>query len=365
MQSRGACVAVLAAVFSVPHAAGQDRLSVPSEHLRGPVHTIQTELAEIYVVDGKELEKRRRPHQKVVYDRTGNEIERINFNPDGSVENRTVQIIDARGRIAGWEEYQPQPDSKDQRLTSRSEWVYDEKGRRVEARVYNDGILSHQTTATYDAVGHLVKETMVTDRGSWVETKEHTYDSDGLLMRTVVNTSGRIEVIEQTHDKSGTLTSDKYSGPDGRNDNNTKYTFDAQAREIERKAEDSLTKFKLVTSYDERGRVSKRITYFEYKQPNFIISHAPEPGTVEFRYNKSDQVVEESRYSPDGALMSKTINEYDSAGRLSSQTYGARRVSYEYDKWGNLVKKLSTGTNAFRKPVVFVEYHLITYYDTK
>jgi YD repeat-containing protein len=367
MQFRFVCSLLLITFLSLAPASAQNKWDLNTEHLLGPVHTIQTELAEIRLVDGKQVETGRRPHQKVVYDRVGNEIERINFNQDGSIENRTVQIIDAQGRIAGWEGYEPQTGGTDLRLTGSSEWIYDEKGRRIETRGYTNGVLTYQTTATFNTAGLLVKETRITDGGAWTETKKYEYDSNGHLSRTVVDTNGTIQTIEETHDKSGNLTS--YSSPDSQGDSKAKYVYDAQGREIERNAENSISKFKRITSYDQRGRVSKRVTYLEYKQPNISVSHAPEPGTVEFRYNNNDQVIEESAYSPEGALVRKQVSEYDTAGRLRSQTFtrgdDISKATYEYDKLGNRVSRVTTSSREPGNLVGFVEYRVISYYDQK
>ena len=362
---------VVTTILTSPCANAQTKWYLNTEHLIGPVHTVQIELAEMMVVDGKEIESGRRPHQKVVYDRSGNEIERINFKGDGSIESRSVNIIDANGRIAGWQEYGPRPDGKGQELGSRSEWVYDERGNRIEASVLRQGVVFHRTSASFDSAGHIVEEVMVTDGGAWKQTKKLTYDSGGRLTKTLVETNGTLELIEQAYDSSGNLAKYKYSGPGGRNDSEARYAYDAHGSEIERNGEDSISKFKMISSYDSGGRVSKRVTYFEYKQPNISMSHAPEPGTVEFRYSEDGQLVEESVYSPEGALQRKTTSDYEKSGRLRSEVYRngddvvVAKVSYQYDRWGNRVKRVTVSSDQTGKPVVDVEHRVITYYDGK
>src|SRR5262249_52431215 len=269
-------------------------------------------LAQIEVKDGKEVEVWRRPHQKVVYDQRGNEIERINFNRSGSIENRAVHAIDANGRVSGWKEYEVDAGGSGERLTAWSEWLYDKTGNRVETRVYNDKGLTLQIMASYNAAGLVIEETMIEDGGAWKQTKKYGYDSNGYRTSTLVNnTNGRTELIEEAHDKTGNLISYKYSGPDDQNDSIVKYVFDAKGREIERSGEDSIAKSKVVTSYDSKGRVSRKVTQFDYKRPNIQSDHAPEPGAVEFRYDENDKLVEERAYSPEGTLLRRTVSEYD------------------------------------------------------
>jgi YD repeat-containing protein len=366
-----ACVALVVTALTLSSAAARAQSVVSEDKWVGPVHTVLVEFAELATVNGKEVEINRRSHQKIVYDRRGNEIERINFKPDGSIENRAVQLIDADGHIRGWEEYETEADGKKERLTGRSEWIYDEKGNRVEVRVYNNAELTQRTTASYDLAGHVLEEMMATDNGTWKVTKKHDYDVGGRLTRTLVDTNGRIELIDQGYDDSDNLMSYKSSSSDGQNGSTTRYAYDASGREIERIGEDALTKSQLITSYDSQGRVSRRVTRFEYKRPNMFMSHAPEPGTVEFRYQADNQVVEERVYSPEGTLKRRTINSYDQNGKMQSQVYYngadtvAGKVSYEYDKWGNRVKTVTVSSDQNRKPVIHISRHRITYYTER
>lgn len=140
MKALSAGVLLVNIILTIPSAPAQTKWFLNTEHLNGPVHTVQIELSELYMVENKEVESARRPHQRVVYDRNGNEIERINFNRDGSIENRNVQIIDANGRIAGWEDYEPEAGGKRQHLTNRSEWIYDKEVIEAKRECIHRGI---------------------------------------------------------------------------------------------------------------------------------------------------------------------------------------------------------------------------------
>jgi hypothetical protein len=331
---------VTALLIAVP-ATAQQISDVCRDKQTGPVHTAQVEYAQIEVKDGKEVEMWRRPHQKVVYDQRGNEIERINFGHRASIESRTVHVIDAKGRVSGMKEYEADAGGSGERVTYWSKLLYDKKGRLVETRGYNGNGLTLRTMASYNAAGLLIKETRIADGGAWEETKKYGYDSNGRRTSTLFSKNGKTErLIEEAHDKSGNLISYKYSSPDGQNDQVAKYVFDAKGREIERSGENSISKSKVVTSYDSKGRVSCRVTQFAYKRPNISMSHAPKLGGVEFRYDENDKLVEEREYSPAGTLVSRTVNEYDGGGRIRLQiryTAGAvtNKAIFKRDMWGN------------------------------
>jgi YD repeat-containing protein len=364
-------IAFVTALLIAVSATAQKKSDVSRDQLIGPVHTAQIELAEVAVKDGKEVEIWRRPHQKVVYDQRGNEIERINFNQSGSIENRTVHVVDANARLSGWKEYEIDAGGSGERVTSWSEWLYDKAGNRIEARVYRGKDLSLQTLASYNPAGLITEETMIADGGAWKQTTKYGYDSNGRLASRLIDANGKTTLIEEAHDDAGNLISHKYTGPEGQNDGEVKYVYDAKGREIERNSEDSHARSKVVTAYDSKGRVSRRVTQFGYKRPNIKRSHDPEPGAVEFRYDENDKLVEERAYSVEGTLQRRIVIEYDGDGRMRSQIgYNADgavtgKAIFERDKWGNCVKMLGISPGPNGMTVTSVQYHLITYYAEK
>jgi hypothetical protein len=209
---------------------------------------------------------------------------------------------------------------------------------------------------------------MITHNGGGKELKTNTYDANGYLSKTVYNTNGFIEVIEQSHDSTGHLLTYKQSGPNPDSWQKAQYVYDASGREIESSGEDAITQWKVTTSYDAKGRVSQRASTFAYKNPGITLSEAPEPGMVTFRYNDNNQVIEEAAFSPFGSLIRKTINEYENDGkkrivRSFSKGVETSKVFIEYDKWGNWIKRWTEDTDAFHKPYLSVSYRVITYYD--
>ena len=368
MKLKPTVLCIVAIILFSNSGYAQGRQFIPEDKLRGPVHIVQTENAEVIMIFGKAVEIGRTPHQKVIYDRQGNELERINFRKDGSVENRSVRSYDSEGHFKGDTGFKTE-NGIEISTNYRSELVYDERGNRVEALVYNKEELVQRTTSRYDSTNHLLEETMVTDGGAYKQTKKLTYNVQGHLLKTLFDTNGRIELLEQTYDDAGHMLTYKYSNSDGHNDQSSKYVYDALGKEIERTAEDSMTRFKVVTTYDSKGRISQQTTDFEYKRPGVWRSHSPEPGIVEFHYNDKDQVTEVIFYSVGGVFRKKTVNEYDDQGRLQAQAYSTiqgkdgSRSSYQYDEWGNLIKTIAESQGQLDRKIINVNYRIITYYD--
>ncbi len=72
------------------------------DSLVGSVRSMQVEFAEANAVDGKLVEIKRWPHQRVTYNERGHEVERVNFNQDGAEQDRSVIRFDSEGRIIGY-----------------------------------------------------------------------------------------------------------------------------------------------------------------------------------------------------------------------------------------------------------------------
>ena len=110
------------------------------DDLVGSVRGVQVEFA-ANAVDGKLVEIKRWPHQRVIYNERGQEVERVNFNQDGTEQDRSVIRYDFEGRIIGY------GDAKKDHYHSTIE--YDSKGNRIEARMYEGDVIQTQEVYTY------------------------------------------------------------------------------------------------------------------------------------------------------------------------------------------------------------------------
>ena len=332
------------------------------DNLVGSVRSLQVEFAEANAVDGKLVEIKRWPHQRVIYNERGQEVERVNFNQDGTEQDRSVIRYDSEGRIIGY------GDAKKDRYHSTIE--YDSKGNRIEARMYEGDVIQTREVYTYDDKGRKIEQSRFADGGAYHERLTYAYNAAGQLTEMAAYYSGTLkEKHLKTYNGSGNLVKEAsvdYALP-GQN-STVEYSYDRLGREIERYADTAILWSKVQTLYDARGRVAERTTFMEYKQPNVMQSHAPKPGRVVFRYNDRGQVLEEAVYEPDAALASKTVFTYDKGGKLieeahvSSNVPGDWKVSYEYDSHGNWVKRTKPNTDHTGRQYIYVEHRAITYY---
>jgi antitoxin component YwqK of YwqJK toxin-antitoxin module len=345
-----------------PVTTAQSKSDWQRDNLVGSVRSMQVEFAEANAVDGKLVEIKRWPHQRVTYNERGHEVERVNFNQDGTEQDRSVIRYDSEGRIIGY------GDAKKDRYHSTIE--YDSKGNRIEARMYEGDVIQTREVYTYDDKGRKIEQSRFADGGAYHERLTYAYNAAGQLTEMAAYYSGTLkEKHLKTYNGAGDLVREasvNYELPG--QDWTVEYSYDKLGREIERYVDTAILWSKVQTLYDAKGRVAQRTTFMEYKQPNVMQSHAPEPGRVVFRYNDRGQVLEEAVYKPDAALASKTVFTYDKVGKLieeahvSSNVRGDLKVSYEYDSHGNWIKRTKPNTDHTGRQYIYVEHRAITYY---
>ena len=346
----------------VPVMTAQSMSDWQRDNLVGSVRSVQVEFAEANAVNGKLVELKRWPHQRVTYNERGQEVERVNFNQDGTEQDRSIIRYDSKGRIIGY------GDAKKDRYHSAIE--YDGKGNRIEARMYEGDVIQTREVYTYDDKGRKIEQSRIADGGSYHERLTYAYNAAGQLTEMAAYYSGKLmERHLKTYNVAGDLVKEasfNYGLPG--QDSSVEYSYDKLGREIERYVDTAILWSKVQTLYDARGRVTQRTTFMEYKQPNVMQSHAPEPGRVLFRYNDRGQVLEETVYKPDATLDRKTVFTYDKEGKLIEEAYvnrkipGDWKVSYEYDSHGNWVKRTKPNTDHTGRQYIYVEYRTITYY---
>ena len=335
------------------------------DDLVGAVRTIQVEFAEANALDGKLVEIKRWPHQRVTYNERGQEVERVNFNQNGAEQDRSVIRYDSEGRIIGY------GDAKKDRYHSAIK--YNSKGNRIEARMYEGDVIQTREVYTYDDKGRKIEQSTFADSGAYHQRLTYEYNLAGQLTEMAAYYSETLkEKHLKTYNGAGELVKEASVNYELPGQNSTvetvEYSYDKLGREIERYADTAILWSKVQTVYDAKGRVAQRTTFMEYKQPNVTQSHAPKPGRVVFRYNDRGQVLEEAVYEPDASLASKTVSTYDTEGKLIEQAHISRnvpgdlKVSYEYDSHGNWVKRTTPNTDHTGRQYIYVEYRAITYY---
>jgi len=332
------------------------------DKLVGSVRSIQLEFSEAEAVDDKLIVVKRWPHQRVTYNERGQEVERVNFNQDGTEQDRSVIRYDSSGRNIGY------GDPKKDRYHSTIE--YDRKGSRVEVRMYEGDGIQTRETSIYDDKGQRIEQFRVSDGGNYQERITYAYNAAGQLTETAAYYSGKLNDKHlKTYNAAGALVKEESFNVAAPGQNSTvEYSYDKSGREIEKNIDTSILWSKVQTQYDSAGRVAQRTTLMGYKQPDVWQSHAPEAGRVVFRYNDRGQVLEEATYGLDESLARKAVFTYDKDGKLTEEAHisgtkpGDWKVSYEYDSVGNWVKRTQPTTDHTGRKYIHIEHRTIVYY---
>ena len=131
--------------------------------LRGPVRSVSIFRADVAKHGDRWESQAELPVRTDRFDRRGNLTERLSYDSDGTLRERTVSLYDARANERAVQRYGPE-----NRLVGRLVSSYADHGSPTEARSYSAGdVLTERAVFQYDAQGR--------------ETESHTYQSDGEL----------------------------------------------------------------------------------------------------------------------------------------------------------------------------------------
>ncbi|PLX00097.1 MAG: hypothetical protein C0593_01735 [Marinilabiliales bacterium] len=179
------------------------------------------------------------------FDDNGNEILRIEYNPDGSIEQKTSREFDEQNRIISEKVF------SEGEIVENKFWEYDSNGRAVkEIQKYIDG--SYDTTTiiynedgevterrTTDDEGEeagkeimvrenglLKQHTMYDDFGEVEADEENFYDEENRLIKKIsLNLEGEKETIEITYNEHGQIYREILLNEDGKIMERNTYTY--------------------------------------------------------------------------------------------------------------------------------------------
>ena len=197
------------------------------------------------------------------------------------------------------------------------------------------------------------------------------------------------------YDERGNQTSQTSYGADGAVNWNTVSTYDAQGNRTEwLQYERDTLRYKIISRYDDKGRIVENETIEFNAIPNVTVSHAPVPGKVSYSYNDEKRTKEVATYKPDGSLNDRVVYAYDDKGNEVGQARfkadgsandsviqfydninelgskfrgslsGTSLIGFEYDSHGNWTKKtylIQSGKDSKPQPYR-AEERVITYY---
>ncbi len=363
-------ITILATFLLWPLAVPQQSDREQSQ-LHGPVKSVDVYLVDFQIKDGRTEESKRKPSRSTTFNPEGNVTERIDYDYLGNVVAKYFYTYDHEGRSTGYEEY---PASLDKALTvvRRHVYVLDESGRRIEYKVYDsEGKQGSRFTYKYDARGNNIEEAFY----------YHTGQLGGRIVRT--------------YDERGNQSSQISYNADGAVTWKTVSIFDAAGNLTERlQYQGDKLKYKVLSRYDDKGRIAEVETQEFNAIPNVHVSHAPQPGKVIYTYDDEKMTKTAATYKQDGSLKERVLYTYDSKGtelerttlkadgaqsdlvvnfydniyepgsKLRGSLSGKSSVEIVYDSHGNWTKKTYLiQTSKAEKPQPYrAEVRVITYH---
>ena len=344
------CALLVLCLLWITPAVSQTKTDKDRENLAGPVKRVEAYLIDIVSNDNGVVEKRHRWYT-TAYNTEGNISKRTSYDQNGEIIAINIHTYDANGRSTGYDEYARLGDKT---LTSKRPHVYklNEDGRRIEYTVFeSNGSVGTRFVYIYDAQGNLIEE--------------HWYAHTGLLAGRMVFTFDEKgnRIGEASYEEDGTLSWK----------NTSKYDANGHKTEWIQHHGNTL-RYKMLYSYDSKGRVLETETLEFNGTPNVIVTHAPEPGRVVNTYDDDKRTKEVATYRLDGTLKEKVAHAYDERGNeVGVTTFNAdgsvknsQSVLFkiEYDSHGNWTRKtrLTHSEKGGPPQPYHAELRVITYY---
>lgn len=322
---RKSCALLVSLLWITPIVA-QTKTDKDRDELTGPVKCVEAYLIDFVKKDNGIVETRQRWYT-TTYNTDGNIAEKVTYDQTGAISEKLVYTYDANGRSTGYEEY---PALIDKSLTIARHHVYklDEEGRNVEYTVFeSDGSFGTRFVYKYDAKGNLTEQRWYAHTGQLGGTLVYTFDEKGN------------ETSQSSYEGNSALSWKSISKYD-ENGNKTEWV----------QSQGNTLKYKIVFSYDIKGRILEKETAEFNRPPNALaVTHAPEPGKVVYTYDDDKRTKEAATYDTDGTLKEKVAYAYDErkneVGLTTFNADGSIKngeallMNIEYDSHGNWTRK--------------------------
>ena len=237
---------------------------------------------------------------------------------------------------------------------SRCEYTYDEFGNKKSELRYLNGELTQRTDSTHDADQMLVREVYTSFNMGVAESYiyDYEYDENGnMTTRRMMDTNGNLSILTFEYDETGKLIKTTDS-----NNSQTVYSYpDENTCIILSQSGDGKTFSQTKKIYDNSGNLIREIYYLRnsYEEIDYEIANT---------YNEYGQQVTSEVYRK-GTLNIGLYSEYD-GDHLVRTTYqdfeGVYLIAeYEYDQYGNLIKKISKNSSGLIMQYLVYEYDII------
>jgi hypothetical protein len=228
---------------------GDKENDLDKENLFGNVKSVKTlhfEATDKFgeIVKGERKYKRYSARLLSMYNDKGLLIEGIDL--DSNLQSKTTYLYDDKGNRVEYNRY-----DSDGSLDSKWTYLYDDKGNEVEANTYDsDGSLDSKWTSLYD------------DKGNEVETNR--YNSDGSLDSKST----------YLYDDKGNRVEVKWYDSDGSLDSKWTSLYDDKGNEVEFNSynSDGSLYYKSTYLYDDKGNQTEDKSYYSWSDYDFYLS---------------------------------------------------------------------------------------------
>lgn len=260
-------------------------------------------------------------------DANGNEITQIEYNPDGTIEQKTNREFNDKNQIV------KEQISDNMEIVENKAWEYDDSGKAIkEIQYYIDGAVDF-TDIIYDDNGDVIERKTIDDDGEEGAREEITYENGKITRHTIYDDFGEVEADEEnSYDEKNRLIKKVTLNLEGEKD----------TLEIEYNEDDKVYREILL---NEAGKVIERNTY-SYGD-NGMPSEIHEESTMKnnrakIQYNENKQVTVHEVFDVAENLANRVERNYDDKGRVVSSEVlismperGVRhhyQLTYEYEE---------------------------------
>ena len=238
--------------------------------------------------------------------------------------------------------------------TSRMEFTYDAFGNEKNELFYSNGELMQRTDRTYDLDQMLVREVHTSFYTGAAESYiyDYEYDENGnMITRRMTGTNGYLSILTYEYDETGKLIKTTDS-----NNSQTVYSYpDENTCIILSQLGDGTMFSQTKEIYDNSGKLIRQTRY----QQN---SYAEIDYEIVNTYNEYGQQLASEIYM-EGVLNGGDYSEYDGDRLIRITHQGSEGVylieEYEYDQYGNLIKKISKNSSGLIMQYLVYEYDII------
>lgn len=251
-----------------------------------------------------------------IYNAQGNKTMEYAYNPDGTLDSKSVFTYDNNGLLIQEDSYNP-----DGSTGFTNIYEYDKNGNMTSVNLYDaGGSLFLETISDYDANGNEINETNYSQVEQQDKHRDKEKNKDIILNKTLWRYDTKSNLLEEKYFEGDTTLTRK-----------TVYTYDNNNNKIEQNKSE--------------GGMTIKITY---------------------KYDDKRNPIEETQYDAIGNIAIKIITTYDDKGNDISENYYDKdngllthsTFQISYDKNNNWIRKVQLDNDK----TTMITVREITYY---